>query len=210
MEQFSRLELRRLMAAGIALCVVACQRSGTPSGRADTASTGAGGVAAGEVPLRAPDSETARPHRDVPGGDSVAAAMRQWTIGAVDTALRRAGARDVAAAGAVRQPFFAVAGTRFTFTGGEMQLYLYGDAVARGRDTDGLDSARAAPPTVQALWRMPPTLIMNNNLVAILLTRDTVLRGRVVSRLTGHDRETGAAVALHPPAPVSPRPASPR
>lgn len=137
-----------------------------------------------------PAADRAGAPAEPPGGDTVAAAPRQWTAGGVDSALERMGAQ-ARPAGTVRQPFLSVPGTRFVLAAGELQVYLYGDAAARGRDTDVLDSARAAPRTMQILWRMPPTLITNNNLAAVLLTRDSTTRQRVITALTAHDRATG-------------------
>lgn len=74
---------------------------------------------------------------------------------------------------------------------GELQAYVYADAGALSRDVDVLDTVRVAPPTMMIEWRMPPSLIVSNNLALILLTRDPELRkqitGAVRPNLYRHD-----------------------
>ena len=75
-------------------------------------------------------------------------------------------------------------GTVYRLKGGsELQAYIYGDAVALGRDTDRLDTSEVAPPNVRINWIMPPSLIVENNLAVILLTRDRALRDRISSAI---------------------------
>jgi hypothetical protein len=65
---------------------------------------------------------------------------------------------------------------RFTLPGGELQAYVNADAGALSRDIDVLDTVRVSPPTMMINWRLPPALIVSNNLALILLTRDPHLR----------------------------------
>lgn len=83
----------------------------------------------------------------------------------------------------VRQPFLNVAGTVLRVAGAELQVYVYGDAVACGRDTDARDTARVAPPTTMITWRTRPSLVTSNNLAAIVLTTDEALRHRISAAL---------------------------
>ena len=111
--------------------------------------------------------------------DTVSGASRlQWTLANVEEALRKNGLNPVTA-GSVRQPFLGGEGALYRIGPAELQVYLYADAGAVARDTDLLDTARVAPPTMQVSWRMPPTLIVDNNMAAILLTRDDALRKRI-------------------------------
>lgn len=102
----------------------------------------------------------------------------QFTQSAVKERLRAVGI-DAVDGGAVRQPFLGPEGRIYRVPGGELQAYIYGDAVALARDTDRLDTLRVAPPGMMISWIMPPALIIANNLAAILLTRDESLRRRI-------------------------------
>lgn len=111
--------------------------------------------------------------------DTVASAGRlDWNLASVEEVLRKAGLNPVRK-GTIRQPFLPGAGVLYEVGRAELQVYIYADAGAVARDTDPLDTSRVAPPTMQISWRMPPALIVDNNLVAILLTRDESLRRRV-------------------------------
>jgi len=108
--------------------------------------------------------------------DTVAGASRlQWTPANLEEALRKNGLNPVGG-GPVRQPFLGGQGILYRIGSAELQVYFYADAGAVARDTDPLDTTRVAPRTMQVSWRMPPTLIVDNNMAAILLTRDDALR----------------------------------
>ena len=114
--------------------------------------------------------------------DTVAAVQVQWTVAEILERLRSASIpRELR--GEVRQPFLAVRGARISVPGGEIQVFLYGDAGAAGRDVARLDTSRVAPPNVMISWVAPPSLIWHNNMVAILLTRDARLRARITQSL---------------------------
>ena len=68
----------------------------------------------------------------------------------------------------VRQPFMSAPGTTVRIRA-EIQIFVYGDAVARSRDTDRLDAVRVAPATMTVIWREPASLVTANNLAAIVL-----------------------------------------
>ena len=52
--------------------------------------------------------------------------------------------------------------------GRNLQVFIYGDAAARGRDTDRLDTVRVAPPNTMVTWKEPASLLMNNNLAVVV------------------------------------------
>lgn len=122
---------------------------------------------------------------DIPpiGRDTIAAVQVQWTIAEILRRLRSDGIAAEPGAAEVRQPFLAVAGTLISVPAGEIQVFLYGDAGAAGRDVARLDSTRVAPPGTMITWMAPPSLIWHNNLVAIVLTRDAGLRARIAKAL---------------------------
>ena len=107
-----------------------------------------------------------------------------WTLADLEKVLREAGITLVNT-GQVKQPFLGPVGVRYQIGASELQAYIYGDAVALSRDTDPLDTTRVAPTTVMISWRLPPTLIVDNNLAIILLTKDDKLRERVRAVVKG-------------------------
>jgi len=111
----------------------------------------------------------------IPLQDTSGSGAINWSVGDLQKRLRDVGI-DLVPAGDVRQPFLGAPGMRFTMPNGEIQAYVYGDAVALSRDIDVLDTARVAPPGMMIEWRLPPALIVSNNLALILLTRDSQLR----------------------------------
>jgi hypothetical protein len=125
-----------------------------------------------QVPA-APAAVTARPTDTVSG-----ASRLQWTLANLEETLRKSGLNPVRR-GRVAQPFFGGEGILYQIGLAELQVYLYADAGAVARDTDPLDTTRVAPPTMQVSWRMPPALIVDNNMAAILLTRDRALRQKI-------------------------------
>ncbi len=114
-----------------------------------------------------------RPEDTVPG-----AGRLHWSLGNLEMALHRAGVTAVRN-GPIKQPFLGPPGMAYRLPGGELQAYVYADAVALGRDTDGLDTTSVSPPTMKINWVMPPSLITENNLALILLTRDPRLKQRI-------------------------------
>jgi hypothetical protein len=79
----------------------------------------------------------------------------------------------------VRHDFLGVPGTKYTMQNAELQVFLYPNAEARKRDTDPLDTTAVAPPGKRVIWPQPPTLVVTNNLAAIVLT----LNGRLGERI---------------------------
>lgn len=114
-----------------------------------------------------------------PPHDTAAAQHVTWTPGQVDTVLRRLELNPSRETALVRQPFLSVPGTVYRVPDGEVQTYIYGDQTTRARDTDRLDPVKVSPPTMMVSWRLPPTLIVDNNLAVIVLTRDARLRQRL-------------------------------
>jgi hypothetical protein len=123
-------------------------------------------------------------------GDTAAPQGATWNLEMVEGQLRDAGfivSRDRTP---VNLPFMSVPGTALDLGGAvTVQIYLYGDAGARGSDTDKLDRTRAAPPGVTVAWRSPATLVTDNNMAAIVLTTDPAARARIADAL--HRRADG-------------------
>lgn len=105
-----------------------------------------------------------------------------WTPCAVEERLTRAGVVIERQDDAVRHPFLSVPGTSYQVGNAEheLQVFLYPSADERARDTAALDSATVSPRGTRVAWRTPPTLVVSNNLAAIILS----LNDRTVERLT--------------------------
>lgn len=115
-------------------------------------------------------------------------ARTAWDLAAVEASLRTVGLHPVRRTEPVRQSFMAVPATLLDLGTGEVQIYLYATHAARAHDTDRLDPNHVAPPHMMISWRMPPTLIVSDNLAAILLTHDVAMRDHVRKALS-HPRQ---------------------
>lgn len=151
----------------IVLSGASCSRDDKNAVEADPAEVPSAGM---EAP--------ARPPSDTVGSGSV-----NWSLPALHKTLCNLGLNPVVQ-GEVRQPFMGEPGIRYKLNGGELQAYIYADAGAVARDTDQLDTATVSPPTMMIHWRTPPTLIISNNLVLILLTNDPELRETIRAAVT--------------------------
>lgn len=124
--------------------------------------------------------------------DTIAAVQIQWTVAEVLDRLRVDGMPGELK-GEIRQPFLAVQGVLVAVPGAELQVYIYGDAGAAGRDVGRLDTARVAPSNMMITWTAPPSVIWHNNLVVIVLTRDEQLRARIRRSLRPGAHESAPA-----------------
>ena len=84
----------------------------------------------------------------------------------------------------MRQPFLSVPGAAYAVGGGELQVYLYPDSLARQRDLADYDTARVQPADSSSQPRALATLITSNNLAAILLSDSETQIERVQLALT--------------------------
>jgi len=84
----------------------------------------------------------------------------------------------------VRQPFLSVPGAVYAVGAGELQVYLYPDSTARRRDFANVDTVRVQPAGSAVAWRATPTLMVSNNLAAILLSDSETQIERVRLALT--------------------------
>jgi hypothetical protein len=164
----------RTALAGLLLAAFAC--GGGDATVNDTTATTVPG--AGTVPTAGAPGDTAAPQGAT------------WNLEMVEGQLREAGFMVSRDRTPVNLPYMSVPGTALDLGGSvTVQIYLYGDAAARGSDTDKLDPARAAPPGATVSWRSPATLVTDNNMAAIVLTGDPALRTRIGDAL--HRRGDG-------------------
>ena len=75
----------------------------------------------------------------------------------------------VADSGEVSRPFLSVSGTRYQLGREQLEVYVYPSAAARERDFAAIDSVRVAPEGESVSWPATPTLIVSDNLAAILI-----------------------------------------
>jgi hypothetical protein len=123
-------------------------------------------------------------------GDTAAPQGATWSLEMAEGQLRDAGFTVSRDRTPVNLPYMSVPGTALDLGGvATVQIYLYGDAAARGADTDKLDPTRAAPAGVNVAWRSPATLVRDNNMAAIVLTADPAVRTRIAEAL--HRRGDG-------------------
>jgi hypothetical protein len=148
-----------------------------------------GGDTVGDTTTATVPGERTVPTAGVPG-DTAAPQGATWDLEMVEGQLREAGFTVSRDRTPVNLPFMSVPGTALDLGGTvTVQIYLYGDAAARGTDTDKLDATRAAPPGVNVAWRSPATLVSDNNMAAIVVTGDPAVRTRIAGAL--HRRADG-------------------
>lgn len=129
------------------------------------------------------------PTAGVPG-DTAAPQGATWDLEMAEGQLREAGFTVSRDRTPVRASFMSVQGTLLDLGDAALvQIYLYGDAAARGIDTDKLDPSRVPAPSANAPWRAPATLVTDNNMAAIVVTGDPALRARISDAL--HRRADG-------------------
>jgi hypothetical protein len=123
-------------------------------------------------------------------GDTAAPQGATWNLEMVEGQLHEAGFTVSRDRTPVHLSYMSVPGTALDLGGSvTVQIYLYGDAAARGSDTDKLDPTRAAPAGATVAWRSPATLVTDNNMAAIVLTADAGARTRISEAL--HRRADG-------------------
>jgi hypothetical protein len=107
-----------------------------------------------------------------------------WDVPTVQNRLEHAGLAPRRADARVRVPYLSVAGVAFALGRSELQVFVYPDSAARARDTGRLDPKAVAPAGARTPWSMAPTLIVSNNLAAVLLSQDERQIERVQDALT--------------------------
>lgn len=156
----------------------------TVSRAAGVAATGASSANPPEGSTRGPLSGQYLPVAPPLKVDSVSPTMPPWNVARLQAALASLGIGTVAVAAPIHQSFMGVPGTilRLMQAGrpvGDAQVFVYADAVSRGRDTDRLDSVRVSPRAAAIQWQYPPALVTSSNLAIVVLTSDPAVRATV-------------------------------
>lgn len=168
-------------AAAVALAL-AC--ADTPRARSDSLDSARAADSANRPPAAPPpipQPPLAEPH---PPLDTRMRPATNWDSASVEKRLESAGLAPVRVAGPVRHPFMSVTGRAYHLGEAELQVFVYADSAAVARDVQRLDTATVAPPGQRTEWRTKPTLIISNNLAAILLSRNERQIERVQLALT--------------------------
>ncbi len=158
--------------------------------RSPLATIGAVGVLLVACGPSEPKGQPARVTRDAPVGYTGPAALPScpgtghWESCTVFDRLERAGLAPQRG-DTVRFPFLRIAGQTWRLGAATIHVFQYRDSVARHADFAALDSASARPvgDTVTR-WPGTPTLLVNDNLLAILLSENEEQVERVSLALT--------------------------
>lgn len=112
--------------------------------------------------------------------ESLAAALDQWNKAEVVKRLSEAGLVVSDSGATTRRDPLSISGSVLSISGGELDIFVYEDASARSRESVLLDTTSVpAVDTAQPQQR----IIVNNNLVAILITSSGLLAERVENAL---------------------------
>jgi hypothetical protein len=95
-----------------------------------------------------------------------------WRFCSIEKRLESAGLVIKKHADSVHHAFLGVPGIAYDVSTAELQVFVYPTARDRERDTAKLDTLIAAPPGTVVQWKLPPTVIVSNNLLAILLSKN--------------------------------------
>ena len=112
-----------------------------------------------------------------------------WSAALVERRLRDAGVdpRPMPASG--RHIFMSIPAQSFALPGGdEVQVFVYPDTASRALDTSKLDTARVAPPNMMIKWRAQPSLVIDGNMAAIIITNDEARRRQVRDALSALEK----------------------
>lgn len=112
----------------------------------------------------------------------------RWTPAAVKARLHSVGLTIVSDSSPVRKSFLGPEGTSVIVRiqsgdSAEVLVFIYGDAGAVAQDVAPLDTVRVSPRTKPVSWRAPAQLVTNNNLLAIVVARDSQLRQVIAKAL---------------------------
>jgi hypothetical protein len=126
----------------------------------------------------APPDSAAAPDPGAAGLDTVTAYEGTWDLALVEGHLESAGI-PVTEAGRVEHSFMGARGVRILSDDLELHVFVYGDAAARARDTDRLDTTRVAPIGSITRWPAAASLITSNNLAVIAVGSNKSMHRRV-------------------------------
>ncbi|HWL39536.1 MAG TPA: hypothetical protein VNO75_04795 [Gemmatimonadaceae bacterium] len=180
----------RISTLGItALClgalIVACdsgpesESAGTAEAPADTAATAATAATSGGPPARIDQSAPPCPRTG------------RWALCSVEKRLEQSGFVLRKQEESSGRAGFSVQPAVYTLGRARLEVFIYPDEVALGRDVAKLDTALAAPRGQAGDWDIPPRYFRSANLAAVLLTRNEQQAERVTLALTAGPPQSG-------------------
>jgi hypothetical protein len=107
-----------------------------------------------------------------------------WQLCSVVERLDRAGLAPQQQPGRVVEPPLSPAGVAMRLGKSELRIFLYADRATREREQSRLDATKYVSASQPLSMRVEPTLIVSENLLAILRSRSDQQRERVSDALT--------------------------
>ena len=176
---------RTLLASALGALVAGCGGS-AGDGASASDSTAPGTSAEAPAPARPPLPPPARDSATAAARDSGAGqaaepgrGLGSWDVAALEKRLDLQGMAPRRRPEPVRHPFLSVEGVAYLVGNAELQAFIYADAAAVERDLTRLDTVAVSPRGQRVKWPNKPTLIRNNNLVAIFLGQNALQVERV-------------------------------
>jgi hypothetical protein len=111
-------------------------------------------------------------------------ATGSWHLCSVVARLDRAGLAPRQQSGQILEPPLSSTGVAVLLGKSELRIFLYADRAARERDQAKLDTAKYVTASRPLSMQVEPTLIVSENLLAILRSRSDHQRERVSDALT--------------------------
>ena len=105
----------------------------------------------------------------LPGSQAECPETGLWRECSLEKRLERAGFLAIRQDEEVLHDFLDVPGTAYLLGRDELQVFIYPSADDRERDLADVDSATVSPIGESVDWEATPTLIVSNNLAAILI-----------------------------------------
>jgi hypothetical protein len=138
-------------------------------------------MACGKSPAPSRDSASARAATSVGSAAAKPACPRtgHWSACQVKTRLDAAGVAPQPDSGKIDLPTLGVRPTVYMVGKSALAIYLYPDAAARERAARSLDSTKFIAPAAALSMRGEATAIQNDNLLALLFSRNDQQRERV-------------------------------
>ena len=166
----------RLTVGLTAAALVACGR-----GKADARSASLPAAATGVAVASASPSATTSSSTE----KETCPRTGQWAQCSVEKRLIQSGFVPVPVKGTpTRRTGYSVLPSVYQLGESHLEVFLYPNATAAGRDVAGLDTLTASPRGSRGDWGASPTFVRSVNLIAILLTSSPVKAERLSLALT--------------------------
>lgn len=117
----------------------------------------------------------------------------QWAICSVERRLKQSGFVAKPVEGEAPQRLgFSVKPAVYTLGKARLEVFIYPDEAALGRDVGNLDTVEVAPKGATGSWEMRPLFIRSGNLAAVLLSENPRQAERLSLALTAGAPQPGS------------------